>query len=82
MPDLGKARQITAFTDSCGEPFFHFSGFDPIRPQLISKHQDRLRMSDLGADGERLFQEYAESLLNAGYATCIRWSYGNSRFAK
>jgi hypothetical protein len=20
MPDLGKARQITAFTDSCGEP--------------------------------------------------------------
>lgn len=66
-----------------GQPlvFFHFSGFDPIRPQLISKHQDRLRMSDLGADGERLFQEYAESLLNAGYSTCIRWSYGNSRFA-
>lgn len=61
--------------------FFHFSGFDPCRPKVISKHQDRLRMSDLGVAGERLFQEYANSLLDAGYSECIRWSYGNSRFA-
>ncbi len=61
--------------------FFHFSGFDPERPQVISKHQDRLRMSDLGLAGERLFKDYAGQLLSAGFAECRRWRYGNSSFA-
>lgn len=31
-----------------GEPlrFFHFSGFDPYKPHLLSKHQTRTRLSD------------------------------------
>lgn len=50
--------------------FFHFSGFDPRVPQEISKHQDRVAMA---ADSElaRVFAEYADRLLSAGFLdTC------------
>jgi hypothetical protein len=54
-----------------GEPlvFFHFSGFDPTRPDLLSRHQDRLRVTDgpLAA----ILKDYAGRLMGADYR---RWS--------
>ena len=48
--------------------FFHFSGFDPAHPPVLSRHQDR--------DGrrahpvlERSLDEYAPAVLDDGYAT-------------
>lgn len=46
--------------------FFHFSGFDPARPHLLSKHQDRIALAD-----EPVLQElcdgYAAALAAEGY---------------
>jgi glycosyltransferase involved in cell wall biosynthesis len=49
--------------------FFHFSGFDPLRPFLLTKHQVgevRIRLDDHPAVAA-LCQAYARQLLDAGY---------------
>lgn len=50
-----------AFT-AAGEPirFFHFSGLDPDDPERVSRHQTRLRLSDLGSAAQSLFAGYLE----------------------
>ena len=64
-----------------GEPlyFFHFSGIQPEAMDLVSKHQDRLVLSKLGA-GEDLYRKYRHLLLEAGYADLIGWPYAFARF--
>jgi glycosyltransferase involved in cell wall biosynthesis len=57
--------------------FFHFSGFDPEQPGVVSKHQNRLAMADLG-DGAALYARYRDLLLAAGFAAARAWPY---RFA-
>lgn len=57
--------------------FFHFSGFDAEKPELVSKHQTRITMAELG-EGGALFAVYRERLLAAGFATTRAWPY---RFA-
>jgi glycosyltransferase involved in cell wall biosynthesis len=57
--------------------FFHFSGFDPEKPDVVSKHQNRLSMAALG-DGAALFALYRERLLAAGFVEARHWPY---RFA-
>jgi hypothetical protein len=54
-----------------GEPlvFFHFSGFDPARPDLLSRHQDRLGVTE-GALAA-ILKDYAGRLMAADYR---RWS--------
>lgn len=54
--------------------FFHFSGFDPRRPDELSKHQDRLDPSEDAALGD-VCRSYAKKLLAAGYADARRWPY-------
>jgi len=58
--------------------FFHFSGFSPRTPHLLSKHQHaslRIRLSDtpLLAD---LCAVYAAALEDAGFAGCSTLPYG------
>jgi glycosyltransferase involved in cell wall biosynthesis len=55
--------------------FFHFSGFDPLRPKSLSKHQDRI---DVRANRAltRICEEYAELLLESGQQEARFWSYG------
>ncbi len=58
--------------------FFHFSGFSPRTPHLLSKHQHaspRIRLSEapLLAD---LCRRYALALENAGFADCEALPYG------
>ena len=65
-----------------GKPlyFAHFSGFDPERPQAISRHQNRHSFSTLGEDGRALFLNYAQDVLHRGYKECKAWPYAYGFF--
>ncbi|MGH3601744.1 MAG: FkbM family methyltransferase, partial [Pseudonocardiaceae bacterium] len=54
--------------------FFHFSGFDPERPLVLSRHQDRI---DVGAQPviKRLLGEYSSAVLSEGYSETRNWPY-------
>ena len=54
--------------------FYHFSGFDPDEPDVLSRHQTRVRLSSIGAL-ERICREYATELEAAGYAATKGWPY-------
>jgi glycosyltransferase involved in cell wall biosynthesis len=63
-----------------GQPlrFFHYSGFSPRTPHLLSKHQDaslRIRLSDQPLLGE-ICERYAAALGEAGFADCSALPYG------
>jgi 2-polyprenyl-3-methyl-5-hydroxy-6-metoxy-1,4-benzoquinol methylase len=60
--------------------FFHFSGFDPRRPDELSKHQTRV---DLAADPtlSRICGEYGEALLEQGFEEAVSWPYGWEKMA-
>ena len=63
--------------------FFHFSGFNPMVPHLLSKHQadaPRILLSE-EPDLARLCREYADRLLAAAYVDCATIPYGFSRTA-
>jgi len=47
-----------------GQPlrFYHFSGFDPAEPHLLSKHQTRTRLSE-HPDLARLCEEFAQEVM-------------------
>lgn len=60
--------------------FFHFSGLDPEYPEALSRHQDRFRLRDLG-EGETLVREYAQRLLESGYADFRRLPYAFGCFS-
>jgi glycosyltransferase involved in cell wall biosynthesis len=63
--------------------FFHFSGFSPRAPHLLSKHQDaspRIRVSDAPLLAE-LCQRYAAALENAGFEECSALPYGFAKTA-
>lgn len=64
-----------------GKPlrFFHFSGYDPHRPETLSKYQDRFVMSRNGA-ARRLLAMYRNFLLDEGYTESSRWPYAHDYF--
>ena len=63
-----------------GKPlrFFHFSGFNPTTPHVLSKHQGTTPRIVLGEEPDlaRLCQEYTQRLLAAGYDDCTAIPYG------
>jgi glycosyltransferase involved in cell wall biosynthesis/SAM-dependent methyltransferase len=65
-----------------GEPLrlFHFSGFDPARPHVLSRHQDRIRLPDEPALAE-LCDGYRRALLEAGHEDVSRWPYSYAQTA-
>lgn len=60
--------------------FFHFSGFDPANPLVLSRHQSRV---DVAADPvlERLLGEYAGEVMDARHAASRQWPYTYARLA-
>ena len=64
-----------------GQPlaFFHFSGFDPAFPQLLSKHQDRIKVAP-GSPLAGLLAEYAAVMLRNGHAEASAIPYGHRAF--
>ena len=65
---------------------FHFSGFDPERPHLLTTYSYRSRASlrVTTADNaalRRLCADYAQRLLASGYRDCIATPYGRAALA-
>jgi glycosyltransferase involved in cell wall biosynthesis len=54
--------------------FFHFSGFDPAHPLVLSRHQNRI---DVVSDPilERLLADYASEVMAEGHASSSKWPY-------
>ena len=46
--------------------FFHFSGYDPLKPDILSKYQDRFSFSGR-KDIIELFKDYAQKLIGNNY---------------
>lgn len=65
-----------------GQPlrFFHFSGFDPLQPQRLSRFQNRYEFADR-PDIAPLFAEYARLVAAAGHEQLSKAPYRFSRFA-
>jgi glycosyltransferase involved in cell wall biosynthesis/SAM-dependent methyltransferase len=59
-----------------GEPlrFFHFSGYDPRRPDDLSKHQNRISLREDPALA-RICDAYGEALREADYVATREWPY-------
>src|SRR5207248_727504 len=60
-----------------------FSGFDPRRPEVLSKHQGDRPRTDLAKEPDlaRLCREYAAKLIAAGYREAASQPYGYARTA-
>lgn len=59
--------------------FFHFSDYKLNRPDVISGHMNRYRVSER-ADIAPLFEDYRKRLLRQGYEEVSRWPYGLAYF--
>lgn len=73
----GTSTELTAN----GAPlrFFHFSGFDPLNPHSLSKHQNRHALPP-GGPLRLLFDAYRLLLARAGHFTYRREPYDYDRF--
>ena len=60
--------------------FFHFSGFDPRHPERLSKHQNRIEVSEDPAL-TRICAGYAADLLRNGFEQAVDWPYGRNEMA-
>ncbi len=65
-----------------GEPltFFHFSGFDPTRPKTLSKHQNRVSVTQASPLAE-LLAEFAGAMLRNGHLATSVIPYAHNHFA-
>ena len=77
-------RQITRKNETLlvnGRPlcFFHFSGYDPAVPEVLSKHQNRLSLSSR-EDLRTLCDQYRQDLFAKGFSETSRWPYTHARF--
>ena len=54
--------------------FFHFSGYSPLRPSVLSKYQDRI-WPEPGTPLDQLLREYGHNLTEAGYAAASATPY-------
>jgi hypothetical protein len=59
--------------------FFHFSGFDPSRPDVLSKHQDRVRVTP-GSPLAGLLADYAAAMNRNGHETSRAIPYAHLAF--
>ena len=60
--------------------FFHFSGFDPNKPWIVSKFQNRFEMSTVG-DAGKIYARYHDLLIEKGWKETSAWSYEHNYFA-
>ena len=54
--------------------FFHFSGFDPADPSILSRHQNRIEVAEDSALAT-ILSEYSAAAQREGYTTVREWPY-------
>ncbi len=61
---------------AAGRPlrFMHFSGFDPLNPAQLSKHQNRIEIAK-GSPLAELCDAYAQRVLAEGHSEAAGWPY-------
>lgn len=59
--------------------FFHFSGFDPTKRHVLSKHQNRIQVAEKTPLAD-LLNLYADLQMRNGYPITSRWTYGYLTF--
>lgn len=59
--------------------FYHFSNYNPDKPDVISGYLTRYRLSDRG-DLQELFSEYRTKLLENGQQEASKWPYTYASF--
>jgi len=61
-----------------GDPliFFHYSGFNPEKPQAVSKHQNRFTFDNLNKVARSLFESYAKNVIANDIAHYKSLAYG------
>jgi hypothetical protein len=60
--------------DGVSLAFFHFSGFDPEQPLILSRHQNRIDVLDRPVL-ERLLGEYATEVMSESHGISRHWPY-------
>ena len=60
--------------------FYHFSGFNPTRPEVFSKHQTRTHILP-GSPLAQLLDRYVQLQFQHGYAECSKWKYAYARLS-
>jgi hypothetical protein len=66
-------------SDDAACRLFHFSGYDPARPEQVTSYLPDLRVDEVGP-AARLFHGYRELLLAAGQAEIAAWPYAYAHF--
>lgn len=59
--------------------FFHFSGVNPSNLSVLSKHQDRFTLKNIG-DASLLVEGYAKAVLDQGFEETKKWIYYYNQF--
>jgi hypothetical protein len=59
--------EVTYVNESHPLIFFHYSGYDPAKPEILSKYQDRFELAKR-PDIHELFERYRDALLSNGNA--------------
>jgi hypothetical protein len=59
--------------------FFHFSGFEPDHPGIVTRYSSRLTMDQTGA-AAAIFAQYDDRLRAEGYFECTQWPYAFGSF--
>lgn len=60
--------------------FFHFSGYNAKTPDIVSKHQNRHSMDDLGV-AKKLFYNYSKEVLNNDFDKWRKKKYSYNNFS-
>jgi hypothetical protein len=69
---------VTAAGVPCS--LFHFSGFEPTRPGLVSRYRPDMLLSHVSSDVAELFARYYAALLDADWRTTSAWPYRHDTF--
>lgn len=72
-----KGSQVTADGVPCR--FFHFSGFEPDRPEQVTRYWPHIAMNEIGEAAE-IFRRYCALLQDAGYEESKAWPYQFDHF--
>lgn len=54
--------------------FFHFSGVNPSNLKVLSKHQNRFTLKNIG-DAAKLVEQYAKEVISNGHEQVKDWTY-------